>query len=60
MQIDWGETKLLSGPLQVFFFFLPELVIQRYGHWRDIIQKKKTKLMKKKKQVESWSNSVHF
>lgn len=42
MQIDWGETKLLSGPLHFFFFFfLPELVIQRYGHRQDIIQKKR-------------------
>lgn len=34
--INWlGETKFLCGPvyLCLFFSFLPELVIQRYGHW---------------------------
>lgn len=36
------------GLYTFFFFFLPELVIQRYGHRQDIIQKKK------KRKINSW------
>jgi len=43
------------GLYKFFFSFLPELVIQRYGHWRDVIQKKKYR-----KKKESWLNSVHY
>lgn len=60
MQIDWCETKLLSGPLH---FFFSSFCLSWLSSAMDIDKtsyKKKEKKNKFMKKVESWSNSVHF
>lgn len=49
MQIDWGETKLLSGPLH-FFFFLLSAWVGYPALWTSTRHHTK----KKKRKINSW------